>query len=166
MWIKLNDTNVQREDGVVINTNLPGIIENRDYQEYVAWREAGNVAHLAAPTPPSRDDLIAYAADKRWRIEIGGCIVDGRPIATDRESQSKLLAEMVAIGAGLRADPSPWKCADGTFASLTSAGMLAVIAGARAHVAGAFAVEAAVVAGIASGTITTTAQIDSAGWSA
>lgn len=129
-----------------------------------AWLGAGHMPTVhAAPAT----DLAAYAAERRWRAEVGGCLdPEGRAIATDRDSQAKLLAEMVAIGAGLRSDPSPWKCADGAFASLTNAQMVATIATARAHVAAAFAVERDVVAAIAAGTITTKEQIDAAAWPA
>lgn len=109
--------------------------------------------------------LTAYAALKRWRVETAGFIdSDGRAIATDRESQSKLIAEMVAIGAGIRAEPSQWKLRDGSFASLTNAQMQAVIIAARTHIATAFAVEREAATGIAAGTITTEGAIDALQW--
>lgn len=119
-----------------------------------------------AITIANRDasELVAYAANKRWRVETGGCSGgDGQIVNTDRDSQTKLLAEMVSIGAGLRADPSGWKMRDG-FAMLSNTQMLSVIGLARAHVATAFAVEVALSAGIAAGTITTFEQIDAANW--
>lgn len=111
--------------------------------------------------------LLAYAANKRWQVEIAGTLDgDDRPIATDRDSQGKLMADMIAIQAGLRTDPSGWKLADGSFAMLTNAQMMGAITAARDHVVAAFATEAAVVAAIISNTITTTAQIDEADWPA
>ena len=118
-------------------------------------------ALVADPAPGAKARLTAYAAARRYAVETGGCAWSGHTVQTDRESQSKLIAEFVAIGASLRTDPSPWKMADG-FASLTNAQMLAVIAAARAHIAAAFAAEAAAVASITAGTITTTAEIDAA----
>lgn len=113
---------------------------------------------------PEKTRLIAYAADKRWRVETGGVIWQGHPIATDRESQSKLLVEFVAMGAGLRPDPSPWKCAAGTWLTASNADMAAIIGAAQTHIRTAFAVERAVANEIAAGTITTRAQIDAAAW--
>lgn len=67
---------------------------------------------------------------------------------------------MVAISAGLRADPSGWKLMGNGFVLLTNAEMLGVITAARAHVDGAFAREALMQAEIAAQTITTLAQVD------
>lgn len=121
--------------------------------------------------PPGPDEakarLVAYAASRRYVAEIAGCLdPDGRAIATDRDSQTKLIAEMVAIGAGLRTDPSGWKLRGNGFALLTNAEMQAAIIAARSHISAAFAVEAAVLAGIAADAITTTAEIDAANWPA
>lgn len=114
-----------------------------------------------SPDLPTQGELLAYSADKRWRVEVGGCLdQDNRSIATDRDSQTKLIAEMVAIGGGLRADPSPWKLRNGSYATLSNADMLAVIVTARNHIAAAFAVEGAVVAAVMAGDITTISEID------
>ena len=119
------------------------------------------------PIIPTAQMLARLAADKRYQIETSGFVAAGiGPIATDRDSQSKLLAEMVAMGAGLRADPSGWKLRDGTFAMLSNANMMTVIMAARAHIATAFGVEAALVAGITAGTVATLADIDAANWPA
>lgn len=111
----------------------------------------------------SKADLAAYAAAKRYAVEIGGCSWSGHFVQTDRDSQAKLIAEFVAIGAGLRADPSAWKFANG-FAFVSNADMGAVILAARTHIAACFAKEAEVLAAIQDGTMTTTAQIDAAPW--
>ncbi len=113
--------------------------------------------------PPSPEELVAYAADVRWRKEVAGVEwSEGLVIQTDRESQGKLLAEFVAISGGLRPDPSPWKFADNKFAMLSNADMGAVCLASRAHVAAAYATEDVLVAQIDAGTITTAAQIDAA----
>ena len=110
---------------------------------------------------PSQSDLLAAAADKRWSVETGGFFDGaGRHIATDRDSQTKLLAEMVAIGAGLRADPSGWKLMGNGFVMLTNAEMQGVIAAARDHVTNAFAREALMQAEIASGLVTTLGHVE------
>lgn len=109
--------------------------------------------------------LRSYAADKRWTVESGGCVdPNGNAIATDRDSQTKLIAEMVAIGANMRTDPSPWKLRGNGFVMLTNAQMIQAIMAARSHIANSFAGEAECLAAIEAGTITTTAQIDAANW--
>lgn len=119
---------------------------------------------IPPPSPPSAQDLAAYAAEARYRKEIAGVAWGEYVIQTDRESQAKMLAEFVAMGAGLRTDPSPWKFADNKFAELTNADMAAVCLAGRAHVAAAFAIEQTVQAAISATppTITTFAEIDAA----
>jgi len=120
------------------------------------WADAAQAAD-----PASSSLLYAAAADRRYAVETGGCAWGELTVQTDRDSQAKLVAEFVAIGAGLRADPSPWKFAEGFYA-LSNAEMTSVITTARAHVAEAFATEAAVRAAIADGTITTASDVDAA----
>lgn len=108
-----------------------------------------------------RAQLRAYAADKRWRIETAGCAWGNNIVQTDRDSQSKLIAEFVALGAGLRVEPSPWKFANG-FGLVSNADMGAIIMAVRAHIAMAFAKEADVLAAIDAGNVTTTVEIDTA----
>jgi hypothetical protein len=113
----------------------------------------------------SKQELAAYAANKRWQVEVGGCLdPQNRSIATDRESQTKLLAELVDIMNGIRTDPSVWKCGDGSYAVLTNAEMQAVIMAARSHISNAFAIEGQALAAIAAETITTPAEIDALNW--
>lgn len=123
----------------------------------VVWRSTD------APPQPNQLDLRAHAARKRYAVETGGIVWNGHIIRTDRESQSKLIAEFVAISASIRTEPAPWKFSDG-FVSLTNAEMGAVIMAARTHVAASFATESDVVDGIEASTITTFAEIDAADW--
>jgi len=131
-------------------------------------RQAGTVVHAPVledipPLPaPTKSELGEYAANLRYEREIGGVAWGDYVIQSDRESQSKLLAEFVAIGAGLRADPSPWKFADNRFATVSNADMATICLAARAHVAAMFALEETVQTQITAGTITTFAEIDAA----
>lgn len=109
--------------------------------------------------------LLAKAAEKRWQVEVGGTTWNGHGVATDRASQPKLLAEFVAIGAGLRTDPSPWKFKDG-FVSVSTADMAQVVVAARTHVASCFAVEGQLEADIIAGSVTEDADINAAPWPA
>lgn len=116
-----------------------------------------------SPSPsPTKAELGGYAANLRYEREVGGVAWGDYVIQSDRESQSKLLAEFVAISAGLRADPSPWKFANNQFASISNADMATICLAVRAHVAAMFALEETVQTQIDSGTITTLAEIDAA----
>ncbi len=134
---------------------------NLSQQEIDAINAAAAANEATRNTPEA---LRAYAAAKRWEVETGGCIWSTYTIATDRDSQAKLIAEFVSIGAGLRIDPSPWKFANAVFVSLSNTDMGAVIMAARTHIAACFAAEAAVLAAITAGTITTRDAIDAWAW--
>lgn len=112
---------------------------------------------------PTVDSLLAYAAHRRWQFEVSGTTWNGRGVHTDRESQTKMLAAYVQLGAGLRQDPSPWKLKDG-YVNATNAQMAEIIGAALAHVNNAFDIEHDLEAGIKAvpPAITTKAQIDAA----
>ena len=116
------------------------------------------------PSDASIADLIAYAADRKWRAEIGGTVWNAWPVATDRDSQAKVIAERLAIEAGERADPDGWKFADGVFRPVSNADFIALSNAVRNHVRACFAVEAQLQAAIAAETVTTFAEIDAADW--
>lgn len=105
--------------------------------------------------------LAAYAAQKRWQVETGGCDWGPHRVQTDRDSQSKMIAEFVAIQAGMRKDPSPWKFADG-FALVSNKDMGAIILAVRAHIVQAFEREAAIVVAIKTGKIADITAVDAA----
>lgn len=111
------------------------------------------------PTPPS---LAEHAATRRWQVEVGGTIWSGWPVHTDRESQGKIVAEMLAIERGERSDGDGWKFADGQFRSLTNAEFSDLAAAVRNHIRDAFAIEAQVLADIDVGVVTTLEEIDAA----
>lgn len=144
-----------------------------DDLDYAAWREAGRAATRIATEQDLTDvlavygmrgphvDLVAYAADARWRRETGGITIDGLHIATD--DRSKLLI----AGARIQAEADPawstvWTAADGTRHPVTAAHVIAISAAVLAHVDAGFRIYDQVLAGIASGTITTPAEIDAA----
>lgn len=146
-------------DGTIMS--VPVDPANRHYAGLLA---AGTP--IADPPAMTVDALRAYAAERRWAVETGGCAWNGHTVATDRDSQAKLIAEFVALGAGLRTDGAKWKMANGAYLPLTNAEAALMIGATRAHVTAAFATEATVLAAIAAGTITTIAGIDAAAWPA
>lgn len=106
--------------------------------------------------------LQEYAAAKRWEREVGGTVWNGWPVLSDRESQSKIISEAVAIEKGERTDGDPWKFADGEFRPLTNEQMDDLAAAVRLHVRNSYGIEAQVLGAIEAGSITTEAQIDAA----
>lgn len=112
------------------------------------------------PVPPTPEEFMHYAADKRWQKEVGGTLWNGLPVHTDRESQSKIIAERLAIEAGERDDPDYWKFADGVFRQVSNEDFTSLASAVRQHVRDCFALEGQVLALITTGVITTTEQID------
>lgn len=112
------------------------------------------------PAPPPVD-LLAYAADKRWRVETGGIIAYGVPVATDDRAKLMITGARVAA----MADPewaTIWHGSDGGTYPLDAAAMTAISDAVEAHVNATFATFATIKAEIEAETITTTAEIDAA----
>lgn len=106
-------------------------------------------------------DLVDFAADLRWRREVGGITVAGIPVATDDR------AKMMIIGARVAAQVVPgwstvWHGTDGNSYPLDAAAMIAISDAVQAHVNAGFATFAAVKEQIAAGTITTVEQVEAA----
>jgi hypothetical protein len=109
----------------------------------------------------SVDQLTAYTASVRYDHEIAGTIVGGIQVRTDRESQGMINGayNMAARDASFS---TQWKTTTGAFMTLDAATIIAVAQAVGAHVAACFAKEAATVAAISAGSITTLAQVDAA----
>ncbi|MTW19347.1 DUF4376 domain-containing protein [Rhodoplanes serenus] len=126
----------------------------------IGWYDAlvgGQVEIAPYVAPPV--DLVAYAADARWRRETGGITIDGLHIATD--DRSKLLI----AGARIQAEADPawstvWTAADGARHPVSAAQVIAISAAVLAHVDAGFRLYDEVLASIAAGSITTPAEID------
>ncbi|MEJ6008674.1 DUF4376 domain-containing protein [Novosphingobium aquae] len=77
----------------------------------------------SAPAP-SLDDLktaqLKALADIRWKHEVGGTMVGGAPVPTDRESQAKLTSAYV-LAAANPAFSLRWKIALGLFVTFDAA---------------------------------------------
>lgn len=105
--------------------------------------------------------LQEYAAAKRWEKETGGIEINGLTVATDDRSKTMISGARVAA----QNDPeflTQWKAADGTFATINAAAIIAISDAMLAHVSHCFAIEAQVLAEIEAGTISTVEQIDAA----
>lgn len=104
--------------------------------------------------------LLAELAQKRWEIETGGVTVGGSPIMTDRESQA-LISGAFALVQQHPDTTIRFKTPSG-FVTLDAEQMTAIAIAVAQHVQACFALEADIAADIASGEITTTAEIDAA----
>jgi hypothetical protein len=80
----------------------------------------------------------------RYDVEVGGVVVNGYPFSTDRESQTKYIAAVVA--AAQTPDPETfimtWKTSDGQFIPLTVSSITSVTNAVREHVQNCFDKEA------------------------
>jgi hypothetical protein len=145
--------------------------------DYLAWQERGGVApsladakkldaYLLSVGLPASGlapvDLIAYAANKRWRVETGGIVVGGAHIDTSRDSQA-MIANAYAYVTASGSSSIAFK-ADSGWVTLDPATVKAIALSVGAHVQSCFAIEQTVDAAILAGTISTTAEIDAAAW--
>jgi len=146
----------------------PEIVENfyPKGSAEIGWVWDGN--NFSKPTVRSttKDDLVSYAAVKRFYIETGGYSFNGHPISTDRASQSKIGNVTIAANAIGPSFSTMWKCADGTFLSLNHDDAVSMASAIMAFVSNCFITEASVVNSINGGTITTFAAVDAAAWPA
>ena len=83
---------------------------------------------------------LADLAAKRYAVEVGGCLLNGQPAATDRDTQAKVNGAFVAVANGLPA-PLVWKAPNG-FVTLDEVTLKAIALGIASHVQAAFANEA------------------------
>lgn len=118
---------------------------------------------FAPPAPPalSKADLTAYAADARWRKEVGGIVVGSVPVATDDRSKQMI------IGARIAADADPnwstsWVGANGAIYPVDASAITDISNAVQDHVNDCFESFAVIKAEIESGDITTTSEIDAA----
>jgi hypothetical protein len=136
---------------------IPDDFGNRHRHMIEEWVNEGNTIEEYVPPPV---DLNAYVANLRYEKEIGGTVWNTYPVHTDRESQNKISAEVLAISLGLRQDGDPWKFKDGEFRPITNAQMTDIANTVRSHIRNVFGKESLVIDKINSKEITTTDQID------
>lgn len=165
-------------DGRVYGSAKQLITDTSD-PDYVAWTSAGNMAstwpmdidgiqtnaalqEVLAPYETLFVDLVAYAADARWRRQTGGYSVAGVNYTSDRFSQANRQAAYI-FGQNNPSYVFQWKpLGSRVFYALTQAQLNDVVMSESTLVQQCFACESSTVADINAGTITTRAQVDAA----
>jgi hypothetical protein len=104
--------------------------------------------------------LIEHLAATRWAYEVVGITHNGMEIATDRESQGKILAARVAA-VGDNTYSLVWKAGNGFF-TLDAAAIVAMSDAVGEHVRKAFVAEGQATVGVNDGTLTTPDEVDTA----
>ena len=136
------------------------------------WRELGFDAPMrevpdapgapAMSVPPTKAQLKAYAADRRWRKETGGvALPNGVVLRTDDAAQRKVAELRRRADAGEIALPFGFKTETG-WIDVDLPAIEAIDQAIAAHVAACYAIERQIDGEIDAGAVTTTAQIGAA----
>lgn len=118
------------------------------------------------PDPPTKADLLAHAAAKRWQVETGGVVatIGGQPfqIPTDERTRGVLTAAWAKATADAEYVVIRWKVAPGVYLPLDAATILAMADAVESHVQDCFLANEAVDSKILDETYTTFSEIDAA----
>lgn len=123
------------------------------------WLFNGEVFVQSAQGVFSKDQLTAYAAMKRWELEVAGTRYDSVDLRTDRTSRTSIDQTLIYLNAQQNKATVNWKTLDG-FQKWDKDKLGAASAAINAHVQKAFDTEQKAQAGVADGTIKSTKQID------
>ena len=121
----------------------------------------GKVLRDEVPAPTLeelRSKAKQLAAARRYDAETGGMTWRNLPVATDRDSQSKISAAYQAARDGWRPDDGSWKFADGVIRPLTNTDLVEIAKSALVFVQSCFNEEATVINEISSATNTAAVQ--------
>lgn len=127
--------------------------------EEIAAIEQQAAEHEATELAERPGKLKAFLAKTRWEFEESGTAFGGFPVDTSRDSQNKIMAEVMRINLGMRPDGALWKYADGEFRAIANADFPALAQVVAAHVAAAYAAEAQVIPDIENGSLTTEQEV-------
>ncbi|WP_051346574.1 hypothetical protein [Bradyrhizobium sp. th.b2] len=120
------------------------------------------VLDLIQPPPPTKDDLKAYAASKRYAKEVGGTVSPTYGfLYTDRDTRALIAQSIQSIDLQIVTEPINWKSPAG-FVSLDRAALVAISREMATFVQTTFDKEAEIDSKIADGTIAAKAEIDAA----
>lgn len=154
----INGTNIPVDAIAITSEDYTRLLEGRASGKRIALGSTGLLTLIDPPAyVPTTDDHRAVVAARRWQAEIAGIVWQGYGIATDRESQDKIVQETRAIDRALRVDGKGWKCIDlatgiVVFRSTTNAEMMTVADAVYDYVSACFAREEALLAEIEANT--------------
>jgi len=109
----------------------------------------------------TKEQLIEYSADRRWREELTGINVGGYDVKTERVDQALTATAAGAAKENLTGNYD-YKIADGTFVVLTGAQLVSTSVAISNHVQACFTVEKTTHDAITAGIVTTLEQVDAA----
>ena len=113
------------------------------------------------PPAPTKDQLIAVAASKRWTIQSGGITLNGAQIDTSTDSLALITGAIESLERGWTTAPIRFK-AKNAWLDLSLVDLQGAAAAVSQHVQNCFSAEAAVVAKINNDTYTTVAAVNGA----
>ncbi len=128
----------------------------------VGWLYENGALVPPPAIPPTKAELLAYAAQKRWQVEIGGLVINGETIDTSRGSQA-MITGAFSYSKEHPEEQIHFKALSG-WVTLNAPTVAAIATAVGAHVQSCFALEATIAVAIEAGTLTTTAAIDAANW--
>lgn len=115
-------------------------LEQEAKVQVVAVGTQGSVSDAPQTLSDAKAKKKAELAAKRYAFESSGVTVGGLSIRTDRDSQAVIFSTHAAMQSGIP-QSIQWKTADGTFATLDSAGVAGIAQAVTAHVQSAFSLE-------------------------
>ena len=136
----------------------------RHYQAYgveppMKFEESGAAAP-SVPAEPTKDELAAYARDLSWRIRVAGFVINGVRVKCD-DGAIALINGMAMLAQQDEARTFNFDAGDG-MVSLSAAEAIALATAVGEFVQSTFDRRAAVLAAIADGSVSSTAEIDDA----
>lgn len=164
-------------DSVIVGAPAPAPGQSLDdiawqFSPVTAWMAAdregevvpvGTVGGYTPPAPPEvtletlRSDKLAALAAWRYQQEVGGVVIGGAKIRTDRESQATITGAYISLSQGL-AQTIDWKAEGGQWVQLGLAQIAPIAQAVVSHVQACFTAERLLSAQIMAAT--TEAELD------
>lgn len=157
LLLELDISEVMTPEAAAAFVQCPDNVQQGWFFDGIQFRPLGP----ADEPSQSKADLIAAAADKRWRVEVGGIRSSnsGHPIKTDADSQRKVATLNSAYASGLFTGSVEFKLADGTFVAADAAIVGGFYIDIQTHIKVCYDAESACVASINAGTTTKFSEV-------
>lgn len=153
-----------RDEARVIGQQVPGVTLRalEDGRLELFFTDDLAAAVSAVDETDSKPILYEYAAMARWRHEVGGVTVNGIAVSTDERTRGELRGGRIKAEADPNYAMTNWKVAAGEYVTLDAAAIIAISDAVEARIQQCFDANATVDAGIATGAITSEAEVDAA----